>query len=483
MLEDMSREELEAYSLKLWYENENFKKALFGAKSERHESIHPDAQQLALELGETAAEQVEVVEEQQVSYTRKKTVKKEKKKAVRKPLPSHLERRVTVIEPSEETEGLVQIGTEVTEELEYQPGKLYVNRYERPKYAKGNGDGILIGSLPNRPIEKGIPGPGLLAHLVVSKYVDHLPLYRQAKMFRREGVELALSTLDEWVMRSATLLEPLYEALKKQVLSSGYIMADETPLPVLDQHKKKQTHRGYFWVYYSPEHRMVLFDYHPGRGKVAAQKTLSEYQGYLQTDGYKAYDEYEHKAGITLLACMAHARRKFVEAQHNDPDRANHVLNELQKLYAVEKQAREKEYSVAQRYTLRQKRAVKVMEDLYEWLIENRPHVLKQSPIGKAIDYTLGRWHLLKRYLDEGRVEIDNNLVENQIRPVALGRKNYLFAGSHSAAQKAAMIYSLVGSCEKNGVNPADYLRAVIERINEHHINQIQELLPQNINL
>src|ERR1019366_6397711 len=313
----------------------------------------------------------------------------------------------------------------------YTPGKLFVNRYVRPKYVKTEGEGtkVLIGKLPERPLPKCIAGPQLLAALIVAKFIDHLPVYRQVLMFKRMGIELSDSTLVDWINRTARLLKPLYEAHRRIILSAPYLQADETPIGVLESDNPGSLHRGYHWVYHDPVRRLVVFDYRPGRGREGPRELLKNFKGHLQTDGYGVYDEFGKRPGITLMHCWAHARRKFAEAEDNDRAKAHYVLQEIQKLYALEREIKEQQLNEAAITTLRTEKALPVIEALKKWMIAAKAGVLPKSQIRKAIDYTLPRIEALKVYTSDGKLQIDNNLTENAIRPVALGRKNYLFAG------------------------------------------------------
>ena len=439
------------------------KRLIFGKKSERF--VPANSNQLDMEI-ETAPSPTAAPEMEEIAYSRRKKV--EKNKPSRNTLPAHLPREVVVIEPEEDTTGLQKIGKEVTELLEYTPASLRVIEYVRPKYAKPEGDGILIGVLPSRPIEKGKPGPGLLAHVTISKFVDHLPLYRQSKMLERQGVSLACSTLGDWVAAVCNILTPLFALHREKVLAASYLMADETPIRVLDYHTKGKSHLGYHWVYYDPLDKRVLFDYRQGRGREGPKACLEKFTGLLQTDGWQAYEEFENYQQIILFACWAHARRKFTEALDNDSERAKYALLKIQRLYEIERKAREAKLSHADRKQLRQEQALPVLKDLQTWLGQNHLTTLPQSKIGKAITYALKRWDKLERYVQYGQVEIDNNLVENAIRPVALGRKNYLFAGSHEGAQRAAMLYSLLATAKLIDIEPFAWLRDVLNRIADH---------------
>jgi len=409
--------ELQAENLYLKQELAQLKRMIFGSKSERF--IPADTGQLSLEMDIPEQTQPEI-ETEELSYTRKKP-SKEKVSPVRMPLPSHLPRKEHIIEPEVSTEGAKKIGEEITEILEYTPGKFHVEKYIRPKYALPKEEGIVIGELPSLPIPKGNAGPGLLSHLMISKYVDHLPFYRQVKQFKRENIIIAESTINGWFSATCRLLEPLYDQLKKQVLQTNYLMADETPIPVLTKDKPGSTHKGYHWVYYAPKEKRVCFDYRSGRGREGPQEFLDGFHGALQTDGYAAYNKFDKQQGITLLACMAHARRKFDTAKGNDPKRAEYALNKFQVLYQIELQARDEQFSPAQRKELRQKESVPILTELEAWMRQELIEVLPKSAIGEAIAYTLKLWKRLSRYVDDGNWEIDNNLIENSIRPVALG--------------------------------------------------------------
>ena len=459
----------------LKFELEQLKRVVFGSKSERFVP-RPPAEQLSLGLEVEAAPPVSTP--QKVNYIRQKPQRKEK--PVRQPLPAHLPRTEIIIEPEGDLTGLRKIGEEITEELEYKPGKLFVNRYVRPKYVKDNQDGVFIGPLPSRPIEKGIAGPGLLAQIAIDKFVDHLPVYRQAKRYEREGTRIAPSTIGGWLAYQCSLLAPLYDALRGKVLGSGYIQADESPIKVLEKAKKGKAHRGYEWVYHSPVQRLVLFEYQPGRDGQSPRRLLKDYRGYLQADGYSVYEWFDTQPGITLMQCMAHTRRGFAQALDNDRPRAAYALSQFSKLYDIERKAREQNMTDTQRLALRQQHAVDILTDMGEWLKKEIGQVLPKSPIGKAMAYALARWDKLCLYAEDGMLEIDNNLVENAIRALALGRRNYLFAGSHEAAQRIAMFYSFFGTCTRNKVEPYTWLKTVLATINDYPINRIEELLPTN---
>ena len=460
----------------LQFQLDQLKKMIFGSKSER---FVPEValEQTSLDFGDTPKVKKEEPATETITYERKKN---NGKKPSRQPLPAHLERVVQVIEPEEDVTGLISIGKEVTEELEYTPAKLFVRQFVRVKYVKQQGEKtkVLIGKLPERPLPKCIAGPMLLAAIIVAKFVDHLPGYRQSQMFKRQGIDIPDSTLCGWINAIGRLLKALYEAHKKKVLLSIYLLADETPVRVLESGKPGSTHKGYYWAYYDPVNKLVLFDYRPGRGKEGPNEILKNFKGHLQTDGYAVYNEYGSKKGITLMHCWAHARRKFAEAQGNDRAKADYVLAEIQKLYALEREIKETNPNETEVLAMRKERALPVIEGLKQWMITNKPLVRPKSVIGKAIDYTLSRIDALKVYTTDAKLQIDNNLVENSIRPIAIGRKNYLFAGSHEAAENAAVFYSLFATCKAQGINPYTWLAETLKKIATHPINRIEELLP-----
>jgi transposase len=479
--DNFTKDDLITEVITLKTELAQLKRMIFGSKSERFLPAIEGQEQLLF----NDIESVELdVKQEEINYIRIKATVKTKKHQGRLPLPKHLPRVECVLEPTENTEGLVCIGKEITEELEYTPGKFFVNQYIRPKYVKkdnesnNNNNKIIIAELPTRPIDKGIAGPGLLASILIEKYVDHLPLHRQLQRFKRENIHIPASTIGDWVKYSADLLAPLYDTLKKQVQASSYLMADETPIKVLDKDHDNGIQQGYYWVYRDVEHKQIIFDYQDTRGSSAPVHMLKNYKGFLQTDGYGVYDKYDKQDDVTLMHCMAHARRYFEKALDNDKTRAEYVLQKIQLLYTIERTAREQNYSYQQRLQERQTISLPILLEIQQWLKDNVIQVTPQSPIGKAIGYALTRWDKLCIYAHNGQLEIDNNPVENAIRPVALGRKNYLFAGSHEAAQRAAIIYSLVATCKANNIEPYAWLKNTLTIINDCRANKLHQLLP-----
>jgi transposase len=462
----------------LKHQLEELKRMIYGSKRERF--IAPDPLQntlFDLPLAEAAEK-----EQEEITYTRTKPEAVEKKHPLRAELPAHLPRKEEVIEPAGIPEGAKKIGEAVTEILEYEPASVYVRRIVRPKYIIETSDEashIEIAELPSLPVPKGNAGASMIAHILVSKFVDHLPYYRQSKIFKRQMLHIPDSTIGGWANGAIrNWLVPVYESMKNKMLKTDYLMADETPIPVLTEDKPGATHQGYHWVYYDPVNRLVCFDYRQGRGREGPKSFLKNFTGYLQSDGYSAYDDLGPIGRITHLACMAHARRKFEHALNNDQKKAEKALVWIGKLYAIEREAREKELSYEHIRALRQENASAILDEFEKWLIDQAPVVLPKSAIGIAVNYTLKLWPRLKRYAVDGRFQIDNNLIENSIRPVALGRKNYLFAGSHDAATNAAVIYSLLITCKIRDIDPYQWLKNLLEVVPDYPANQLEKLLP-----
>ncbi len=451
----------------------NLQRMLFGSKKERF--ISENKEQLTLSFEEFASEEAladETPVKEKITYERQKP----SKHTGRNKLPENLPVVEQIIEPEHVTEDMVKIGEEITEILEYRLAYFYIRRIIRPKYVNKKTQEIKIAELPSRPIEKCLAGNSVLTHILVSKYVDHLPLYRQQQIFKRSDIEIAPSTIDSWVAQSGNLLVPLYDRMVEYTKNQRYLQADETTLKVLDKDKKGDTHLGYLWVYHAVLSKLCVFDYQKGRGTDAPRQMLTGYRGALQTDGYKVYDHYCLSKEIKHLACWAHARRYFEKALTQDKKRASYVLEEIQKLYAIERKIAE--LSAQERHTVRLEEALPIINDLGKWMHRERNMVLPKSLIGKAIEYCTKLWASLMTYLEDGNYHIDNNAIENKIRPVALGRKNYLFAGSHNGAQRAAMFYTFFANCKLNNVNPEKWLNKVLEVIADYPCNKLQDLFP-----
>ena len=463
------------------FELDKFRKYLFGSKSEKLPLKNIDVHQVSLfDLG-TTEEQQEAFSEQVEAKKVKKPAKKRAKGTGRMALPEHLRRQTIIIEPEEDVSDCVVIGEDITEVLDLIPAEFYVKRYVRRKYARPNGEGIVMGLLPDRVVDKGIPSEGVVAQMMMDKYVFALPLNRQIDKFRRLGVNLPASTASDWLIKGWRHLAPLWELLKVLVINQKYIQADESPLKVLDRNHKNGIHKGYMWVYNAPVDNLVLFDYRKGRDSSGPRAMLKEYVGILQTDGYSVYEKlFGTHPHIILIYCMAHARRKFVDALKDDKEKAGYVLKRMQFLYVLEQEMREEQLSWEERTAKRQEKAVPVLQELKAWMKAQLVEVRPTSPLGKAIAYTLPRWEGLSAYVKHGQVEIDNNLAENAIRPLAIGRKNFLFAGSHQAAEMTAAMYSFMASCKKNGIDEFEWLKDVFSRIQSHKRKDLYQLLPNN---
>ena len=474
--ENLSKEELVDQVVQLRFELDQLKRMIFGSKSERFvPAAHPS--QLSFEMNLPAEDQEQ---EEVIIVEKHERKKKHREKPVRQLLPASLPREVITIYPEgyDETTTETPIGKEVTEVLEEIPGKFFVKRYERLKFAKKDNTGVAIGELPTRAIDKGLFGELLLTRIIIDKYCDHLPLYRQLQRFQRAGIKLSSSTVGDVPKQVCALLELLYTELINQVISSNYVQADETPHPVLDANVKEKTHRGFLWVYRSVEKRLVLFDYNKSRGKDGPRKLLKNFKGFLQSDGYSVYDEFGLREDIILVGCMAHARRYFEKALDSNRTEASYFISRLQDVYAVERAIREEELKGEEITILRKEKSLPVLNELGLWLKENIIHHPPQTPLGKAMAYSLSRWNKLTEYISDPLLEIDNNLVENAIRPTVLGRKNYLFSGSHEGAERSAMIYSFLGSCKINEINPAEWLADVLVKIKDTKSSELHTLLP-----
>jgi transposase len=408
-----------------------------------------------------------------------------RRRAVRAALPAGLPR----IEHRHELEDtscacgqpLVRIGEDVSEQLDCVPAQFFVHRHVRGKYACRGCQSVQAAALPAQLIDKGLPAPGLLAQLVVAKHDDHLPLYRQQEIYARSGVHIARSSMAQWAGICGVRLAPLADALRELILAQRVIHADETPVSLLAPGKGK-THRAYVWAYRTSDfvpQRAVWFDFCMGRGGEHPRRVLKDYVGTLVTDDYGGYNAIHARAGVIEAGCMAHARRKLFEAHElNGSAIAGHAVTLVAKLYEIEREI--KGLDAESRYRARQQHAKPIADELHEWLTSQRLKLAKADATAKAIDYSLGRWRALTRYLDDGEVPIDNNAIENSIRPLALGRRNWLFVGSQGAGERAANIMSLIESAKLNAHDPWAYLKDVFERLPTLKNSDLATLLPHN---
>ena len=479
----------------LQFKLDNLIRLHYGASSEKRND--PPGQQLLFEL----PARPEAVAPESTVESATKDVEPKKHGGGRKPLPKDLprERREYTLPESERkcsccNQPMQPFGEESSEQLEYIPASLKVIEHARIKYAcKVCQEKPAIAPPPEKVIDKGLAAPGLLAWIAVSKFGDHQPLYRQENIFERLGLDIPRSTQCGWLGQVAELLEPLYKRMARQIILSSKIHTDDTPIDLLDPGRGK-TQTARFWVYVGDDnYPFTIFDFTPSRSRDGPEKFLKGFKGYLQADAFAGYDRMCAGPDVAEVACWAHARRKFVEAQDTDA-RANEMLALIGELYAVEAQARPAVLAAralpieqrrvalneafATRKQLREAASTPVLEKINTWMQARASDTLPKSPLGQALGYARNQWQALNRFIEDGALEIDNNAAENAIRPIALGRKNYLFVGSEHGGRRAAILYSLIRTCERHQLNAWEYLRDVLVRISTHPASQIDELLP-----
>jgi transposase len=454
----------------------------FGRKSERVERQIEQLEQRLEDLETSRAERLPAPKPEAATAPRR---------PVRKPLPAHLPRETKVYAPPHQAcpacgGALRPFGEDVSEVLEYVPASFQVLRQVRPKFSCAGCERIVQAPAPSRPIERGLAGPGLLAHVLVAKYADHLPLYRQSEIYARSGVELERSTLADWVGGASRLLVPLVEALRHYVMATGKVHADDTPVPVLAP-GQGQTKTGRLWTYVRDDRPAgdtaapaVWFAYSPDRKGEHPRRHREGFRGVLQADAYAGFHHLYQDHQIQEACCWAHVRRKFYDLQqaHASP-LATEAVQRIGQLYDIEREIRGR--SPDERKQARQARARPIVDAMHTWLEVSLSKLSRKSDVAVAIQYALNRWTALTRYVEDGQIEIDNNAAERALRAIALGRKNYLFAGSDAGGERAALLYSLIGSAKLNGLDPEAYLREVLGRIADHPVNRISELLPWHL--
>lgn len=454
-------------------------KELYGPSSERQVQSRLSKEQILLSLFPPA----------EPAATQQVLVRLEEKPAEprvrRQPAAQVLETVTERIEPEEKVcprcgKAKCEIGCEKSERFEYIPARIIRHETIRPKLACPCGQsGVSIAPLPPSVIDQGQAGPGLLAHVLLSKYDDHLPLYRQQQQLARLGVDLARQTLGDWVEKGAAWLQPIVREMKRELLAGDYLQVDETPVRMLDPEVKGRCALGYLWVAGRPGGD-VIFEFHPGRGKEFAMALVGSFEGFMQRDGYGVYGALaRERPGLIPVGCWSHARRKFVDALEERPQDAGELVTEIRKLYLIERHARDECLEPDQRLRLRQEKSAPILSALKPRLEALLPVCLPQSPLGKAIRYTLAEWEPLNRYLQDGRLEIDNNLTENAIRPSAVGKKNWLFVGHPDAGWRSAVIYSVIVSCRRRGIDPWEYVRDVLKRLPGMKHSEVPTLLPR----
>jgi transposase len=480
--------------IKLKQQIEMLQRKIWGKSSEKHIPEDPQQRKLDFDGLDLLPEEKELATSAKKEIEQYKTIRvkvKEKSHPVRKPLPEGLPREETHIYPENiNPENWTELDPEITEVLERDPPRWYVRCIIRHKYvlkdksqSQDTEKQIVTAPMPALPIAKSYAGATLLADIVIDKYVNHLPFYRQIQMFKQQGISIAPATINGWFGDVADLMRPAYYRLKELVLRSGYIQSDETTIPIINNEKHK-TINGYIWMIRAVTEDLVFFHYdHGSRAQKVALQLLKDYQGVIQTDGYAVYDIYENKKGVLPIGCWAHARRKFEEAMKEDKVLASYALEQIGLLYDVERRADEENLSDEERSELRSRLSYPIMVAFEKWILAKYPKVLPKGRIGKALRYTYNIYHKLTRYHLDGKLKMDNNLGENAIRPIALGRKNWLFCGNHDAAENAAIVYSMLGCCKAHQVNFRDWLVFFLNNIHKYdddYTKDLAELLPHN---
>jgi len=480
-LQQQDNQQLRNQITQLQYTVHQLTRLLGGFKTEKF--IPSSLQQqpelgLAFEQGFAATDLTDV---QKISYVKQKQAPREN--GLANAFPDHLRVEEEVIEPTEEVSGCEKVGEEVKEQLGWKPGEVFIKRTIRPRYkcpiaGKADEHRIVMAALPPQALPKSIATPELLTQIIIDKFIDHKPLNRQLDCFKRSDVTIAYATITDWVRQVANVLSPLGHLHLHEMYGYDYWHGDETTIQVLDNNKKKDTHQGYYWTYLTHNGQLIYFDYHRGRDTLAAKHILQHFKGHLQVDGYEVYEELDIKE-IMVFFCMAHARRHFHEAKGNDKQRAEHALTEIAKLYKIEEQCKEEQLTEEQIKARRTEKALPILKELGKWMNEEYVTLKPKSPIAKAIAYSLKRWEGLSIYATTGHLHIDNNPIERCMKNMAVGRKNYLFCGSHEAAKRAGLLYSLLVTCKLNNVNPYEWLREVLSHnINAMTTEQLKKLLP-----
>lgn len=451
---------------------------MFGKSSERM-----DPSQLALGLEPLAVEQI-VPEPAIVETDSGEPRGHRKKHPGRHRLPATLPRVVVVhdLDPKDlvcdNCHGMKEeFAREVTEKIEIEPPKITVVVHENPKYACPRcQEGVAMAPMPPSVLDKGLAEPGAIAHTVVSKIADHLPLYRQEQILARSGVHIDRNTLQDWYDAAAYALKPLVAIMKASILAGPIIQSDDTRVQVLKQPKGSYT--GYIWCYVSPEDE-VVYDFTQGRGGEGPRIFLSGFRGFLQADAYAGYDKIFTSGSVTEVGCMAHARRKFVEARALDAEHVDPIVKVIAELYRIERRARDEGLDEKGRRALRQRESAGLMESLHGLLLSTRQAVLPKSPVAAAVGYALNQWEALKQFLKDGRLEIDNNGAERALRGIAVGRSNWLFAGSAEGGRRAAILYSIVETCRRQRIDPYRYIRDVLGKLPTWPQARIDDLTPK----
>jgi transposase len=472
----------------LQHQIEQLIRRIYGRKSEK---IDPNQMMFDAIIRESLTQSVAIFDKEKAKAEAPVVAiakfRKERTQHGRLPIPEHLERVEVIIDIPEDKkvspltgEPLKVISVECSEKLEYRPGKLFVKVYQRPQYALPGNEGVVCAAMPDSPIAKCKADVGLLAHVIVSKFADHLPHYRQDAIFHRERVEIPRATQSGWMMQMYESIKILVPVLTRAVQESGILFTDDTPVALQDH----QNHPGKFkkarlWVYVrgGTTPPLSVYDFSIDRGKKRPLAFLAGYRGYVHADAYSGYDELFKKEGIIEIGCWAHARRKFDEAASSRPKEATDILARIARLYH-EVETPGKYLKVEELYQLRQQKAKSLLDNIFEVLDDLKARTIPSEPLRKAIDYSLNQKVALCRYLENGHLKPDNNTAENAMRPVALGRKNWLFVGSERGGHAAALYMSLIQSCKNLDINPWEYFNDMLRRIMNHPVNRLRELLP-----
>lgn len=482
--------------IKLKQQVEMLRRKIWGKSSEKYIPEDPQQRKLDFEGLDLLEEEKELATSAAEEIKQYKTIRvlvKKKNHPVRKPLPENLPREECHIYPEQhiDLENWTELEPEITEVLEHEPARCYVRRIIRHKYALKNKGidvekQVITAPMPVLPIAKSYAGASMLADITIDKYVYHLPFYRLIQMLRQQGIEISAATINDWFKAVADLMRPAWYRLMELVLGSDYIQSDETTVPVINKEKHKAV-KGYIWMVRAVMPDLVFFYYdHGSRAQKVALHLFKDYQGVLQSDGYAVYDFYENKKGVLPIGCWAHCRRLYEEALKEDKTRAEYALKQIGLLYDVERRADQEHLSYEERAQLRFRLSYPIMVAFEKWMLKEYPKVLPKGRIGKAIKYTYRIYHKLTRYHLDGRLKMDNNLAENAIRPLAIGRKNWMFCGNHSAAEDAAVMYSMFGCCKAHGVNYREWLIFFLNNIHkydDHYSKDLAELLPHNFKL
>ena len=483
--------------IKLKQQVEMLQRRIWGKSSEKYIPEDPQQRRLDFEGLDLLPEEMKLATSAKEEIEKYKTIRvkvQDKSHPARKPLPESLPREETHIYPENiDFESWTELQPEITEVLEREPARWYVRRIIRHKYvlkdkslAQDIEKQVITAPMPALPIAKSYAGATLLADIIIDKYVNHLPFYRQVQMFKQQGISIAPATINGWFGNVADLMRPSYYRLKELILRSGYIQSDETTIPIINNEKHKAIN-GYIWMIRAVTEDLVFFHYDYGsRAQKVALQLFKDYQGVIQTDGYAVYDMYENKKGVLPIGCWAHARRKFKDALKEDEARASYALEQIGMLYEVERRADMENLSDEKRAELRSRLAYPIMVAFEKWVLNEYPKVMPKGLIGKALRYTYNIYHKLTRYHLDGRLKMDNNLGENAIRPIALGRKNWLFCDNHESAENAAIMYSMLGCCKAHEVNFRDWLVFFLNNIHKYdddYSKDLAELLPHNYKL